>query len=465
MLRDGLFGKAICMTEISRRNFLASTTTLAATGTLFGFEGMVARGASANTRRSPYVPGGYGELKPTKSMNTGEFVLALPEGFSYTVFGRTGTKMSDGNATPSLHDGMAAFPAPGGKIRLVRNHEIKEKPGEGFLGAPGGYDALAWAGCTTLLIDPKTRLMEKDFLSLSGTLANCAGGPTPWGTWISCEETTLGTKAGFGKEHGYCFEVSAKADGKENNPIPLKSLGRFVHEAIAVDPRTGVVYLTEDRGSAGFYRFIPKVKGKLAEGGRLQVAAIKDRKNFDTRRGQKPGDTYTIVWVDIEDPDPKNAEAEPLAVYKEGQAKGAATFGRLEGCWYGRGSIFIDATNGGDKNLGQIFQYTPNGDNEGKLVLLFESVDPKILAMPDNLCVSPRGGLVICEDSDETMQYIRGLTPQGELFDFTRNILVGFETQEFAGSTFSPDGKTLFVNVQTPGLTCAIWGPWEKGAL
>ncbi|GAB4452395.1 MAG: DUF839 domain-containing protein [Armatimonadaceae bacterium] len=451
------------MADISRRSFLNSTL---ATGALFGLEGLLTRGASAMTARSrPDAPGGYGPLQPVKATNTGEYVLALPAGFSYTVFGKTGSMMSDGNTTPQAHDGMAAFSAPGGKIRLVRNHEIKGKPGVGFLGAPGGYDPTAPGGCTTLIVDPKTRTMEKDFLSLAGTSTNCAGGPTPWGSWISCEETTIGPKAGFAKDHGYCFEVASRADGKMSDPVPLKAMGRFVHEAVAVDPRSGIVYLTEDRGTAGFYRFIPKKKGKLAEGGRLQIAAVKDRKNFDTRSGQKPGATYTLVWVDIEDADPKNAEDEPMAVYNEGQAKGAATFARLEGCWYGQGSIFIDATNGGDKQLGQIFQYTPQGDAEGKLTLLFESPDPQVLAMPDNLCVSPRGGLVLCEDSDETNQYVRGLTMKGELFDLIRNILPGYETQEFAGATFSPDGQTLFVNVQTPGITCAIWGPWDKGAL
>jgi uncharacterized protein len=271
--------------------------------------------------------------------------------------------------------------------------------------------------------------------------------------------------AGYEKAHGYCFEVPAKSDSLITDPLPLKAMGRFVHEAIAVDPATGIVYLTEDRLTAGFYRFIPKVKGRLAEGGRLQIAAVKNAKNYDTRTGQTVGKRLTVTWVDIEDPDPKNAETDDLAVYKEGQAKGAATFARLEGCWYGRGSIYLDGTNGGDKKMGQIFRYEPTSENEGILTLLFESKDRNVLAMPDNLCVSPRGGLVLCEDSEEPQQHIRGLSSEGHLFDFARNVLVGFENQEFAGATFSPDGQTLFVNVQTPGMTCAIWGPWERGAL
>lgn len=452
------------MSEVSRREFL-STTALVSAGGLIGLQGLIARAAEANTSRPlPSAGSGYGPLQPTLSANTGAYVLALPEGFSYTVFGNTGDPLSDGNTCPSNHDGMAAFAGPNGKIRLVRNHEIKGKPNNGTV-ARGGYDPTAPGGCTTLIVDPKTRLPEKTFLSLSGTSTNCAGGPTPWGSWISCEETTAGTTAGHAKEHGYCFEVASGADSLKTDPIPLKAMGRFVHEAIAIDPRSGIVYLTEDRLTAGFYRFLPKNKTKLAEGGRLQTAVIQGRKTFDTRTGQKMGVTYPVAWVDIEDPDPKGAEAEPLSVYKEGQAKGAATFARLEGAWYGQGHIFVNATNGGDKSMGQVWRYTPKGDTEGTLTLLFESPDASVLAMPDNLCVSPRGGLVVCEDNDETTQYIRGLTPKGELFDLVRNILPGYEQQEFAGSCFSPDGKTLFFNIQTPGITCAVWGPWERGVL
>ncbi|MBC7807014.1 MAG: DUF839 domain-containing protein [Akkermansiaceae bacterium] len=452
---------------IHRRHFLQTATALSAGGALLGVEGMVARALHARElgRQKPDVPGGYGALRPTPSRNTGEYILSLPDGFSYTAFGRVGSTMSDGHKTPDSHDGMAAFKAENGKVRLVRNHEVKGKPNEGHVGGVASYDKSAAGGTTTLIVDPQTRLLESAFVSVGGTLANCAGGATPWGSWITCEETVAGTAAGFEKHHGYCFEVPAHSDRAVVAPEPLTAMGRFVHEAIAIDPRSHIVYLTEDRKTAGFYRFHPKVKNKLAEGGRLEMAVIKDMPKADLRTKQTMGKAMQVTWVSIEDPDPKNAEADELAVCNEGVSKGAATFARLEGCWYGNGSIFLNATNGGDKQLGQVWRYEPVDADTGKLTLLFESADKSVLHMPDNLCVSPKGGLVLCEDNDQGNQYVRGLSPKGYLFDVAANIVAGHENGEVAGATFSPDNKTLFFNLQDPGLTVAVWGPWERGAL
>ncbi len=435
---------------------------------------MLKDGGGAAAVRNSAGGGGYGPVRPIKARNTGEMFLALPEGFEYNVIGRTGAKMSDGRLTPGAHDGMAAFMVRG-ELRLVRNHEINNG-----MGAPGAalgekhYDETAGGGTTTLVINPLTREVVRDFISLSGTLVNCAGGPTPWGTWISCEETVMGTtrfrdqegieRGGFARPHGYCFEVPASADGVVA-PQPLKAMGRFVHEAIAVDPKTGDVYETEDRQTAGFYRFVPNKKDVLAAGGRLQMLAVKDRAGYDTRTGQKMGATLPVVWVEIERPDPPEAEQDDLAVYKQGVVRGGATFARLEGCWHGEGRIYFTSTNGGDKRLGQVWEYQPQGRAGGLLKLLFESPSAEVLRAPDNLCVSPRGrGLVVCEDGEGT-QRMRGLTREGRIFDFASNLVPGFEHREFAGATFSPDGKTLFVNIQTPGLTFAIWGPWAKGSL
>jgi uncharacterized protein len=409
----------------------------------------------------------YGPLRPTRSNNTDETVLELPAGFQYTVIGKTGAKMSDGRPTPSKHDGMAAFRV-GNELRLVRNHEVtnNEKGIPGSAIGPNPYDTAAGGGTTTLIIDPHTRECVKDFVSLSGTLINCAGGPTPWGSWISCEETIRGKSNGFEQSHGYCFEVSAAA----NSPVaavPLKAMGRFKHEAAAVDPATKIIYLTEDSGDpiakGGLYRFLPKNAHKLQDGGRLQMLKVRDKKRFDTRMGQKVGAKLPATWVDIKNPDPPEAETNLSAVYQQGFELDAATFGRLEGCHYGNGRIYFDVTSGGDKYLGQIWEYAPQAKDHGTLTLLYESRDQAVLDMPDNICLASNGNLFICEDNKRNV-HLRIMTPKGEISELGRNIYrqenIDYSSQEFAGVTFSPDSKTLFVNIQTPGLTLAIWGPW-----
>ena len=464
------------MANINRRNFLRYTTLA---GGALAFDRFAARYALASSNYSNLIAtkstGAYGALRPMKADNADETLLSLPEGFHYRVFGKTGAEMSDKSLTPRGHDGMAAFEYKG-QIRLIRNHEINNGIGRAGIAigknAPA-YDNLAGGGTSTLVIDQKTRELVKDFISLSGTLQNCAGGPTPWKSWITCEETIFsqqpmtdvqGRKYGeFEKRHGYCFEVPVSADSAVT-PVPLKEMGRFVHEAIAVDPKTSIVYETEDRGWAGFYRFIPKKKEKLSEGGRLQMMAVKGRPQYDARTNQKAGAALPAIWVDIANPDPDEADKNPQAVFNQGRANGGATFARLEGCWYGDGRIFFTSTSGGDKGLGQVWEYHPVDQANGQLTLLFESPDANLLEMPDNICFSPRGGLVLCEDGPES-NFLRGLTREGRIFDFAKNIVPGFENKEFAGATFSPDGRTLFVNIQTPGITFAIWGPWDDGAL
>jgi secreted PhoX family phosphatase len=448
------------MALITRRRLLAGSA--AAVGAV-AMPGLVARAANPTPRgKGGKVDGGYGDLV------TAGPELSLPPGFQYVVLSRQGDPLSDGRATPGVFDGMAAFAAPSGNIRLVRNHEIRLRQAA-FGDAALAYDpATGSAGTTTLEVAVGGNGVPSvvgGFVSLSGTHTNCAGGPTPWGTWITCEETTVGAASNpaYAREHGYNFEVPALA----NNEVaaePLRAMGRFVHEAIAVDPDTGIVYQTEDRGTSGFYRFIPAVPGNLRAGGKLQMLALKDRPGFDTRTGQRMGKPLPATWVDIADPDPANAATDPLAVYKQGLAQGATTFSRLEGAWYADGSIFFHATDGGDARLGQVWQYTPRGNSGGQLLLLFESDSAEVLDAPDNVTVSPRGGIVICEDGGGT-QYLRGLTRRGDIFDFAQNLVGADDASEFAGACFSPDGRFLFVNIQSPGYTFAIWGPWEQGAL
>lgn len=446
------------MTALSRREVLRMAAALPGLGAVRGLVALVL--TQACDAAGPGGDGSYGVPAPSPAANTGETLLALPPGFQYTVFGRTGDTMSDMRPTPGSHDGMAAFQV-GAELRLVRNHEVRA------VGSPlvsgTSYDNQATGGTTTLVVDPVTRALQRSFVSLSGTSTNCAGGPTPWGSWITCEETTAGPLTGFDEPHGFCFEVQAAADGPVT-PVPLTAMGRFVHEAVAVDPVTGIVYLTEDRNAAGLYRFIPDTPGNLAAGGQLQMLAIANQTGYDTRTGQTRLSVLPVSWVDIADPNPPNAESTASAVNAQGLALGAATFGRLEGAWFGNGRLYVNATSGGDAGLGQVWEYQP-ASTGGSLRLLYESPSIDVLLQPDNLCVSPRGrGLVICEDGTG-VRHLRGLTTDGRIFEFARNAVPGFEDREFAGATFSPDGQTLFVNIQAPGLTFAIWGDWARGAL
>ncbi len=470
--------------RMSRREFLGT----AGAGVVLGFgalDGLINRKVLAQQGSLPQAgrgEGGYGPLHPLTRTDpkTGfSQTLWLPEGFDFRIFGLSGTRMNDGALTPLAFDGMAAFPGPRGTVRLVRNHEDRNTP---TTVTPSGsaknrYDELGGGGTSTVevrITADGDRVLEKAFMSLSGTIVNCAGGPTPWGSWLTCEETTAGPAAGWEREHGYVFEVPA-ASNKPVAPVPLPAMGRFVHEAAAIDPRTAIVYETEDRSpEAGFYRFVPSVPGQLSAGGQLQMLKVTGIQNYDTRNGQAPGHRLPVEWVDIDDPDPENAETDPLAVYKQGFANGGAIFTRIEGSWWGTDEMYFCCTNGGDAGEGQVWEYRPGrGTSGGELTLVYESPSADVLSFPDNITVTPGGALLVCEDTGRRNDfYLQGLTRDGKIFPFCAS-----ETgNEWAGATFSPDGETLFVNLfgasegpvwntSDPGRTVAIWGPWEKGAL
>lgn len=460
----------------TRRDFLHRGASLAGLALLApDLEGLVARlpldADRARRWRAAPGAGGYGELRAAG------LHLALPPGFQYALIGEEGRPMSDGRPTPRAFDGMAAFPARGGTVRLVRNHEDRSgaAPGQA-IGADGvSYDPLAGGGTTTVEVRLRRGAapqVVREFPSLSGTTVNCAGGTTPWGSWLSCEETTVGRSQGFRAPHGYVFEVGAAQD-RPVRAEPYRAMGRFAHEAVAVDPRDGTVYLTEDTQRAGFYRFRPGTPGRLADGGALEMLALADEPQGDTAVGRRAGQRWPVRWVPIADPDPADADQRGDAVFAQGFALGGARFARLEGAGVSAGRVYFVSTNGGDAQAGQVFLYAPA---DATLTLLFESPDAAVLDGPDNLCISPRGAVVLAEDGGGT-NYVRALTRDGKIVDLARNIL---SDREFAGPCFSPDGSVLFVNVQgdtrarpgtedsSPGLksyTYAIWGPWELGAV
>ena len=413
--------------------------------------------------------------------------IEIPERFRCVRLSSGGVASSvrEGLTVPNAFDGMAAFPLPNGNVRLIRNHEMVDEADTAQpIGEPY-YDPRATGGTTSLEVrisgsgdELKVELVD-EFVSLAGTVVNCAGGPTPWGSWLSCEEITWGPKRGHAKPHGYVFEVPASATGPVD-PVPLREMGRFIHEAVAVDPNTGIVYETEDtwyepgrRPGAGFYRFIPNQPGALSAGGRLQMMAVTGSPGYLTARRQTPGTVLQAHWVDIDDPDPPVAEEDWLAVFFQGISKGAARFARLEGAFYGDDGIYVVSTNGGDAEAGQVFHYRPTSDDAGELTLVFESPSHDVLDSPDNIVLSPRGGLVMCEDGSDD-QYVRGLDREGRILDLVRaRHSEDYQPGEFAGSCFSPDGRVLFFNVQgsrevggsRASATYAMWGPWGEGPL
>ena len=424
--------------------------------------------------RQPLLIEKYGQLVEDPAG-----IFDLPAGFTYRIISRPGEVMSDGLLTPDRPDGMAAFPGSRGRVILVRNHELM--PGDAGPFGPDGalaagvpedkiYDRgdgtlICPGGTTTLLVNEESLEVEKSFLSLAGALNNCSGGPTPWGSWISSEEMVVNAGSSiYQKDHGYNFEVPAAEDTGLANPIPLKAMGRFRHEAVGVDPRTSIVYQTEDLEDGLIYRFIPDYPGELHKGGRLQALAIKGRKSFDTRNWeenffplQKP---LKVEWVELD-----QVEAPGDDLRFRGFQKGAAVFARGEGMWFKDGECYFACTSGGRKHLGQIFRYTPSpyegtpGEETqpGTLELFLEPNDSELAQWGDNLTVSPWGDLVVCEDNPRP--FLFGVTPEGNIYKLGQN--VGFKS-ELTGCVFSPSGRTLFVNIKQAGITLAIQGPWEE---
>jgi len=447
---------------LSRRRFLGSAATAGGLLLARPFQAFAAG-------RSCRATAGYGPLAPIPDQTTGRELLSLPAGFRYWSLGLAGSPMSDGRLTPRAHDGMAAY-RRGREIRLVRNHEVTGR-GAAFGPAERAYDPEAPGGTTTLVFDPNDPQHSRAFASLSGTSTNCAGGPTPWGSWLTCEEVfSETTTAGRIFRHGYVFEVPSRAN-EAVVAVPLRGLGRFVHEAVAVDPRTGIVYETEDEGAAGLFRFVPRRPADLTAG-RLQMLAIAGKPRYDTRTAQSVGQPLEVEWVDIAQPDPGANEA---TCYQQGAAAGGAQFRRLEGTsWSPHDrAVYFTSTNGGDARTGQVWAYRPRARG-GTLTLVYESPAPEALLKPDNITISPSGGVLLCEDTDrERPTHLRGLSADGVLYTFADNISPGVlpgtsipaTLDEFAGACFSPDGRWLFVNLQATGVTLAITGPWERGPL
>lgn len=425
-------------------------------------------------------------LAPVADLRDGQTRLALPDGWVYRSFGATGDIMSDGVTTGGRQDGMAAFAGPNNTVRLLRNHEERES-GPPMGDAAKAYDSNTTGGVTTLEIDSETRELGGAWVSLNGTTFNCAGGPTPWGTWISVEETVNGPDVGpdfaengpeHTKPHGYLFEVDAAWNAGEHPLVePLTRAGRFPHEGVAVDPATGILYQTEDQFlfPSGMYRFRPDADptGGYQNAGTLEMMKVQGATESTVLGGLlEEGATFAIEWVTIDDPDP-TFEGVPSNndairnVSLQGFAKNGAKFARPEGIWFADGVVWFTCTRGGSSTAGlneapegeygdgrgQVWRYDPATET---LTLVFQSTDPAVLDLPDNMTVSANGNVVICEDGKEG-NFVRCLKGDGALEDVVQNITERPD-DEFAGVCFSPDGRTMFVNIQArSGLTFAVW--------
>lgn len=450
---------------VSRRKFMVGAGTIAFSGLAVSYLGTKFVDKPMKTHK------GFGPLVSDKNK-----LLDLPRGFSYQIISSLGDKMSDGLDVPDRADGMGCLPLGDNKVALVRNHELHPKHLEDLSPllkqhkSAHAYDTYKSCvalpgGTSTIVYDVAKNQVENQFMSLVGTIRNCAGGTTPWGTWLTCEESVDTPDGNISKEHGYIFEVPATAQGIVPAK-PLKAMGRFNHEAAVVDPRTGIVYLTEDRGDSLFYRFIPKVFGKLIHGGRLQALVIKHKPKFDTRNWLQTNMPLNFwmetEWVDIENPE---SPEDDLRI--QGHEKGAALFARGEGIHWGDNELYFCCTNGGFEHLGQIMRYQPStyegqlqeAKQPGKLQLFLESQNATLFNFGDNLTVTPFGHLLVCEDqyTDKVDNHLRGVTPEGELYAFAKL----HSQTELAGACFSPDGSTLFVNIYSPTKTLAIKGPWH----
>jgi secreted PhoX family phosphatase len=416
---------------------------------------------------------GYGNL-----ISDPKGILDLPSGFSYKVISALGETMSDGLAVPDRADGMGCFQLDKDRVVLVRNHELlpsnllqesldhADKAILDFAYDINSQQQALPGGTSSLIYNQKTKRLERQFMSLIGTIRNCSGGVTPWNSWLTCEESVLKASDEIKQDHGYVFEVPANATSLIKAQ-PIVDMGRFNHEAACVDPNTNIVYLTEDRNDSLFYRFIPKTPQNLLAGGRLQALAIIRETKFDTRNwtnaAMHMGKSYDVEWMDL-----INVQSPEDDLRQQGYAKGAAVFARGEGIHWATNEMYFCCTNGGTKRLGQIMKYTPSkfegkleeASNPGQLSLFVESPDKLTFNYGDNICVAPNHHLIVCEDqyTDTVNNKLKGVTPDGGIYDFAR---VRWQTEP-AGACFSPDGSVLFLNLYSPTRTLAITGPWQN---
>lgn len=507
----------------SRRTLLkGGSAAIAAAfgGPIAALASRVAEASCLGATASVLLDSPYGALAPVNDLTTGLPLIQLPPGFSYKSYGWRGDIMSDGLATPGNHDGMGVVLSRrvgrSSELVLVRNHERSNGTAAADIIGAGRANVAKYdtgrtsSGITGYQLGGTSNLIWRDgnwvdsYASFGGTYRNCAGGSSTWGSWLTNEEVRSNTVSTTGKKHGYIFEVPADTSLTSANTNPLVDMGRMAHEASAIDARTGYWYLTEDQGNANtLYRFLPNNASgglnSLHAGGVLQGLKVKNLNHADMRMPTLCQE-FDIEWVTIENPDLDGATLSTVlgsvsasGPFIQAYAKGAAIFGANEGCWVADGVVFFT-----DK------QVTTSPNRAGRIWALdlstnvlravFVSNDIRVGNSPDNLCVSPRGGVLFCEDGSGSgrgadgstvtvpAQRLVALHPNGNSYAFASNNYnftaaqvaaagkAGASTgnlrnTEWCGAVFSPDGRVLFANLQGPGITVAITGPWAQGTL
>jgi hypothetical protein len=414
-------------------------------------------------------------------------ILDLQPGFSCTVVSHAGDPLPAGGITPGRHHGTGAFRDQRGAVQLVQNHEIGGADPSPVLGDPSlTYDPKAKGGTTTLTLDRSLRRAD-EYVSLAGTWRNSGGGRTPWGTWLTCEQTEQVAGPTADKDHGFVFEVDPSCPSNNTNPMPLKGLGRFAHRAACVDPHRGDVLLTEDASDPNglLYRYRPRDQhqsyGALRNGGFLQAMRCRQGVTHvpDLSLFSIPGTKLIVEWVPV--PDPQAVRTSIRKQYSAGEVTRARTFA---GAWWGSGS-FIDADPDrrrrehvpGDRahivcaharladgsmqeHDGQVWGYDPD-DETLTLEAHFPVDAPRAShggASSITVAGSPFGGLLLSEARNGA-PHLLTVDDEGTTSVLARNLL---STSALTGLTFVPDARVLFATIQDPGLTVAIRGPFRS---